>query len=219
MKYFYYSLGLLLALAPNIIFSLTLKHWPAPWEDHTAFAKTLMSIGAAEAGISQLQEAVQLDPGETQHINLGVALTLAGHLPEAAIQFREALALNPQNVEAHSDLGLVLVMENQAREGITELKEALRIDPHDERTRWRLGSALLQQGQKEQGLEQFQQVVQDDPDNPEGHFYLGNILLETGRTKDAIDQYEEALRLSPGNEALQDNLNKALATLQNGKAK
>ncbi len=213
VKYFYYTLGLLLALAPNFLFAVTLKHWPPEWENREAFAKALFGVGQTQAGIDQYREAVRLNPTDDHYDELGNVLLMTGNLAEANGEFRNALALNPKNVGANGGLGFVLVLQGRTQEGIAQLLATLQLDPHDETTHWRLGTIYLQMGQKDKALEHYERVVKDHPEDPQANYYLGTTLLQLGRPADAIVQFQKALLLAPGNEMLLDSIATARAAL------
>jgi Flp pilus assembly protein TadD len=78
-----------------------------------------------------------------------VALANLGRLPEAAGQFRDALALRPNYAEAHNDLGKVLMMEGKTAEAASHFREALRIRPNFTEARRNLDMVL--ERQKKQG--------------------------------------------------------------------
>ena len=61
--------------------------------------------------------------------DLGLALGLAGRIPEAIEQLHEALRLNPNSAEAHNNLGLALLASGKARESIPEFEVTLRLKP------------------------------------------------------------------------------------------
>ena len=63
------------------------------------------------------------------HYNLGIVLMNRGQLVESAQCFRQALKLNPGNVEAHIHLGNTLMHQGQSAEAIACYRQALCINP------------------------------------------------------------------------------------------
>ena len=61
------------------------------------------------------------------HTDRGHQLLSQGFLSEAEAEFREAIALNPSNPEAHAGLASVLEAENNLTAARAEAEEALRL--------------------------------------------------------------------------------------------
>ena len=66
------------------------------------------------------------------HVDRGYQLLRQGFLSEAEREFREAIALNPSNVEAHGGLAGVLEASGSLAEARSEAEEALRLHPSAE---------------------------------------------------------------------------------------
>jgi tetratricopeptide (TPR) repeat protein len=147
------------------------------------------------------------------HINLGCELENSpGRRPEAIAQFRAALALKPDDAEAHNDLGCALGIEGRTAEAIAELQAALRLKPGYAEAHNNLGNALEKlPGGLTAAIAQFQEAIRLKPDDAEAHNNLGNALEKvSGRLNDAVAQYEAALRLNPGFATAHNNLGNAL---------
>jgi len=63
------------------------------------------------------------------HYNLGVALFRLGKLKEAALCFKNALALKPDDPDAWYNLGMTLLELGGNREAVFALKHAQRLQP------------------------------------------------------------------------------------------
>jgi tetratricopeptide (TPR) repeat protein len=73
-----------------------------------------------------LATALQSDYDE--YLTDGTAFSQQGRYDEAVLEFRHAVEISPQSVEAHIYLGLGLVQANKKTEGIAELQAAKAID-------------------------------------------------------------------------------------------
>jgi tetratricopeptide (TPR) repeat protein len=77
-----------------------------------------------------MRRASQLAPKDADiRADLGLALALAGRIPEAIEQLHETLRTNPNHAEAHNNLGLALLASGKARESIPEFEATLRLKP------------------------------------------------------------------------------------------
>jgi len=131
------------------------------------------------------------------HHNLGVVLTDQGRLEEAAIQFRQALKINPYLYDAHNNLGMILFEQAKYDEAAAHFNEALRLKPDHHDARQNLGILYVAQGKLEQAAEQFQEALRLKPDWPQTHNKLAVVFLRLGRLDDAITHYEYSVELDP----------------------
>ena len=103
-------------------------------------AKAYEGLGASKNVVSSCDRAIELAPADQALAVLarqtkGVALqTLAevkdrNKLREAEIEFRTALAIDPDASFLHFNLGVVLMQEQRDAEGIDELKRELAVRP------------------------------------------------------------------------------------------
>jgi Flp pilus assembly protein TadD len=76
---------------------------------HAHLADLLLRQGRINDAISHCQEAVRIQPNDTDaQNNLGLALLLSGDEADAAIHFEQSLASNPNNLNARCNLAWVL---------------------------------------------------------------------------------------------------------------
>lgn len=69
-----------------------------------------------------------------------------GDADNAIEEYRTALQLNPNNIEAHLKMGFLLYnVKGMFKEGMAHLSEAIRLDPDNPRVHHDLGMALLHQ--------------------------------------------------------------------------
>ena len=80
--------------------------------------------------MAHFERSLALNPGApATHFNLGTALTVAGRLDEAVVQYREALRLRPDYAQAHNNLSGILLQRGQLAEAVSHIAEARRLDP------------------------------------------------------------------------------------------
>jgi protein O-mannosyl-transferase len=90
------------------------------------------------------------------HLNLGQAL-MAKHDVDAAIaQYRLALRVDPEYVDAHNNLGVALVEKGQVDEAIAHLELAVALLPSDANAQYNLGLAYGRKGRIELAREHMQ---------------------------------------------------------------
>jgi Flp pilus assembly protein TadD len=92
--------------------------------DESSFHQLALKIEAVAE-----QRLAKTDPKTHSqfHTDRGRQLLAQGFLSEAEAEFREAIALNPSNPEAHAGLASVLEAENNLAGARAEAEEALRL--------------------------------------------------------------------------------------------
>ena len=104
------------------------------------------------------------------HIMLGGTLADAGKLDEAIKNYREALAIIPNDTLAANvrcNLGNVLERVGQPAEAEKEYREAVRLDPGFFLAHYNLGILFGRLGRREEAIEQFTIAMRLKPELPE----------------------------------------------------
>lgn len=90
-----------------------------------------------------------------EHFNKGVSLYKAGQADAAILEFRAAISLNPNVVQAHGNLAAVLTDQGRHDEAIAELKAAIQIDPKHAASLYSLGRYFEKRGGVPEALATF----------------------------------------------------------------
>ena len=128
------------------------------------------------------------------YYNVGLDLTRAGRLQQAADQYLQALALNPEDANAHHNLGAVYARQGRLSQAIAQYREVLRLRPDSVQARSNLGVILAQQGDRQEAIAQFRAALRRRPDHPGVLNALATTLV-TG-PKVSRGDAEEAARLA-----------------------
>ncbi len=179
------------------------------WESHD-YAKVF--INEETASLYNLK----LNPQNyITRCTLGDYYLKLGRVPDAMLQYEEALEINPNLVDANFNLGVYLFQNGRWAEGMAHYWKAQEIDPNFAAAHANLGSALAQMGRLDDAIAQFRMALEIDPRDAEVHYDLGVAYSRTGRVDEAIFQYQKAIEINP-------NFSLALANLgilffQNGR--
>ena len=213
-----------LALIPLVVLAVVtvyqrLDRWARPFCVIVAaglLGLTLQRNHDYRSALNLWADTVAKSPGNAfAHYNLGHALEKEpGRLEEAIGQYREALRLNPDIIEARTNLGGALNAQGRTQEALIELETARQLAPNSAAAHNNLGVALNKAvGRRKDAIAEFQAALRLKPDFADAHANLGNALKAEGRTMEAIAQHKEALRLNPGSAEVHYNLANALVTL------
>jgi tetratricopeptide (TPR) repeat protein len=151
------------------------------------------------------------------HNNLGIALTLAGRLPEAEAQFRETLRLRPDNADAHLNLCHVLGQLGRPDEAAAHGETAVRLEPDTAAAHINYAEVLEQLGRLDEAAVHYERGLQLEPRAPNvparlaGVLYkLGNQAAERSDFTGAIARYRRVLELADDHVPARNNLANAL---------
>lgn len=164
---------------------------------YAGLADTYTLLALFGDGYSWVTEAVQnarhaiaLDETLAEpHTSLGAALVLDWKWDEAEKEFRRAIELNHNDVQAHHWYGnLLLGPEGRHSEAIAELQRALDLDPLSLVINTDLGFGYYLDGRMDAALQQYQKVLATDPTFLPVHFYLMLYYRQQGMYADQMKE-------------------------------
>ena len=143
----------------------------------------------------------------------------AGEADNAIVEYKEALKLNPNNVEAHLKMGFLFYnVKGKFEDGMTHLTKALQLDPGNPCVHHDLGMAFLHQGQLDRAIGHLSEALRRMPHGIDKqynavnmHHNLGLALFYKGKFNDSSAHLSEAVRLDPNNGKLHYDLAVTLA--------
>ncbi len=140
----------------------------------------------------------------------GIIHVRLGEFDKAAPAFREALELQPDNVETWHNLAVSCHRLGRLAQAADALKEVIRLQPGHSGPHFDLGKILLQLNRHEEAAGCFRQVVDLDAGNVDAYNHLGALLCMLGRLDEAVACFREAIRLCPDGAGAYNNLGLAL---------
>ncbi len=166
------------------------------------------------------------------HVNLGSllagrALALEqearekGYQPPATMQplfaeaedhFRQALAIRPDDEDAHGNLGAMLFRRGQVDEAMAHYRTSLEIDPRGVGALSKLGAALLKLNRPAEAVRHLEKVAELQPDQASAHRDLAVALMLSGRGWEAAQSFRRALQIAPDDVQSMHRLAWVLAT-------
>ena len=184
---------------------LFLTHFDEQGESSPA---VLLSRFTSPDRAANIPEFVNADPGAIKRIRqrfvddasyLRAALLNARHgYHNAAIrEFRQALQINPENVEVHVALARSLARQGESEEALKHLGRAIELKPQSALAHEAMGNVLAQQRKLPEAAECFRKALRIDPRLPVAHFRLGVVLMDLGQFEEAGVHLAEAVRLDP----------------------
>ena len=156
--------------------------------------------------ISLYRDSSRKAPGKARpRNNLGAALMRSGNLAQAVEQFKIALKIKPDYVDAHYNLGYALSRQGNLDAGIHQFGETLRLDPDNLKALNNMGVALALQGRYGEAANYFKAALKQNPRDANVHNNLGIALKNKGNPDDAAKHFVKALRLDPRHAGAHNN--------------
>ena len=136
----------------------------------------------------------------------------AGKYREAAIEFRNALKLDPKLAAAHMKLGQTYAALRDYRDAYVELKRATELDDSLRDAHLELGRLYLAGGDTTKAEEQARLLTERNPKDVDAYLLLGTTHLLERRTEDAEQAINQALAIDSNSAAAYLMLGRLLVT-------
>ena len=169
-----------------------------------------------EAKDKELQEAKR--KGEAGKLNeLGNKAKEKGDLESAEKYYQQALAINPNDLNALNTLGIIYGEKGSLDMAKQYFIKAIEIDPNYEPAHFNLGLIFEKQDDHESAGKHYKRVLEINPKNVAANNNLGHVLEEGGNMESAKYYYQKALEIDPNNEIARQNLEKITKELERRK--
>ncbi len=162
---------------------------PDPPED-TAIA-TLLARGELEQAEALCRERIATGTAEARvHVQLATICGRSGRWQELREQIGRALALAPEDAEAHNILGIAQRQVGDLDGAIVSYRTALALRPAFAAADGNLGIALQERGDLDAAAASYAQAIAQRPDFAEAHTNLAMLLLLRGDYARGWQEYE-----------------------------
>jgi len=121
----------------------------------------------------------------------------AGRLEESAKKYRQILALEPENPQAHFELGITVFRQGQHESAITHLGKAIELNSGQPAFHNALGIAYSGAGNLPAGTACFERALELEPGFAAALNNLGNNLKDQGKLADAAGCYRKVISAHP----------------------
>lgn len=143
--------------------------------------------GQPERGIPLLQRAAEAWPRGAQiHMQLGMALHMAGRNAEAMAPLRKALELDPTLDQAHYFLGLAHTVEGDLEASVREFDRAMALRPAGYLPLASKAWALVRLGREDEAVAALREVIAKKPRHVTYALSLAKLLRNLGRGAESV---------------------------------
>ncbi len=184
-----------------------------------AARRELAAAGQVPVRFADPRAARLVPGGAAAALRRGVQAATSERWDLAERQYREAVALAPEDPAVHRHLAGALMRLGRVEEAIEEYETTLRLDPDIARSHLALGDALTRrEGPSEAALASLRRATELDPDLFAAQLHLGEVALRAGRPAVALDPLRRAVELDPQSRFARLGLSRALARTGDGAA-
>ena len=131
------------------------------------------------------------------HLERGDAYAEKEAWPEATIEYKSALQLDPNDAAAHYGLSQAYIRQDKLREGYWELRETVRLDPKNVEARLQFAQLARLAGEFEESLAQADAIIALEPEHETAYMLRGQALEGLDRPDDALAAYRRAHEVAP----------------------
>ena len=120
-----------------------------------------------------------------------------GKYPEAAIQFSNAIDIDPRFAEAHYQLAQADLKLQEWNQAYQELSRSVELQPENYPAHIDLANLLVSGHDFKHAQEQIDLLLARQPDNPLVHLAIANLLSAQDNLSGALEETKKAIALAP----------------------
>jgi len=145
-------------------------------------------------------ESKQKMAGEVKTIfDAGLAMAQAGKYAEAIVEFKKALALDPDQPYIEANMGDAYSKSDKLEDSLAAYQRAIALKPDDPAILTNLGVVLGKMGKTAESQEAFKKAAAMNPAAAAQNYYnLGATMVNSGKMPEAADAFRQAIAADPG---------------------
>ena len=157
--------------------------------------------GKASDAVNTLQAVLKTDPdnpaASVAHYQLGLAFDQLGNTNRAEAEWRDAVRLRPDIVEAHRALAGVAIHRSDAGALAQEADQIIALQPAAPDGYLLRAVAEIDHKQFSTADEYIRRSLEKEPNNPAAYVQLGNLRMAQSQYGEAQKAYQQALDQDP----------------------
>jgi tetratricopeptide (TPR) repeat protein len=192
---------------------------PDQIEVHSALGDALRAAERYPEAAAAYGKAIALIDGAPRqahwvlYYTRAISYERAGEWAAAEADFRQALALEPEQPMVLNYLGYSLVEQHRdLDEALDMIERAVKGQPDDGYITDSLGWVLYRLGRYDEAVPHMLRAVELTPDDPVINDHLGDVLWMVGRHREAEFQWRRALSFGPADDLDMDRIRQKLDT-------
>jgi len=152
---------------------------------------------AAPKAKAAAEKALAIDGSSADaHAALAAAVWTLFDYPDAEVEFKRALELNPNLSNAHHWYGLFLSWENRDQEAVSHLRRAVELDPLNLQYNSNLGQILCNARQFDACIDQLNKTLEIDANFAYAHSMLRVAYRDIGKYDLSLEHWRKSASLA-----------------------
>ena len=168
------------------------------------FAAVLILFVSVAVALSSCSNDPEKAKGK--YLALGEGYMRKGQYPAAAIEFRNALRLDPRFVEAYYQLAQADLAQHEWRAAYASLEKAVSLDPNRLDARLDRGRLYLASREFGKAEDEAQYILNQEPNNVGAFQLLGAALIGQQKFDQALTAFSKLVELRPNDPSAYVNL-------------
>ncbi|NLF84397.1 MAG: tetratricopeptide repeat protein [Candidatus Gastranaerophilales bacterium] len=161
-------------------------------------------IGCVKKAIESFNKAKKLNSFDKRlYFEVGCCYCIDCKFNEAIVEYKKALKICPDFLEAKFNLAFAYELNNQSALAIELYKKILDDNPGHAKSYNHLGNLCLKEGKYTAALRVFRKMIKHCPESPKGYLGAGICFDKLREGSRALRYYRKYLKFNPVN----DNLN------------
>src|SRR6185437_15009154 len=167
-------------------------------KDNMARGGTAFALAAALIGLALLG-GCKRDPqvAKQKYFDRGSSYFQSGKYREAAIEFQNAIQMDPRFEAAHYQLAQCFMKQADWPHAYQELLRALEITPGDQKAQLDAAGLLLAARRYPDARDRATSVLKDDPKNAQAQVVLADADAAEGDLAKALSEADKAVQMDP----------------------
>lgn len=159
-------------------------------------AAVYVMTGQVAQGQGVFRDLAQQFP-DVPNVHYAYGLSILAGDPNGAVQqFRNELAVDPDNGDAGAMLAWILLRRSEYKDALPIAEKAAAEEPHSAIAQFVFGRLLVESGETEKGIARLQSAEQLDPKFLETHLSLVTAYSRTGNMEEARRERVLAVNIS-----------------------
>ncbi len=129
--------------------------------------------------------------------NRGLAYYQRGDLNRALAEYDQALAIDPNNVEAHSNRTIVYTIKKDFNRALADINEALTINPNDAEVYNNRGNVYNAMEDLNRALMDYNEAINYDPSRALFYLNRGGVYFQMKDFNRSIEDFNQGLSINP----------------------
>jgi tetratricopeptide (TPR) repeat protein len=155
----------------------------------------LLDLNRDQEALDIINQVIHLSPRAVFYVSRGLTYHDLKRYEEALAEYDQAIALDPNFVNAYNNRGLVYRDLKRYEEALAEYNQAIALDPNFVNAYNNRGNVYRDQKRYEEALAEYNQAIALDPNFVYAYLGRGDVFNIQKRYEEALVEYNQAIAI------------------------